>query len=353
MFQQFTILRINNSWSPLKKGDIIDIIGVSSTVDDIDLQECCKVIESTTGLIARAKYCKIQSNNRLGYINTVGSIVNNLIDAIEDKESKALWCIRGGSGANRIWRCLKDAKVNPVIVKPIIGFSDVTCLHAMLRKKLGWPVIHGVMASLNREINIKSINVNNKESLMSVANILLDNKICDVEYSDLEPINIAATNFANSIHGKMYGGNLSTISAGLGTSYGLNSSLASGKFFICEEVNSNAHQVDRYFHQLYNMGIMQKFSAVIIGDFTSFKTVSKSVDRDILHLLSSWGDLLDSLGVPVFRMPDFGHGDFNRPVPLFTSAKITSVDSKKILSIKTGASWKNGFCPCRHLSKFF
>src|ERR1043165_1079756 len=65
--------------------------------------------------------------------------------AIADKSIQAIWCLRGGYGAMRILDALdyKGMKSNP---KTLIGYSDVTALHAAFGKRSNLVTFHGPTA---------------------------------------------------------------------------------------------------------------------------------------------------------------------------------------------------------------
>lgn len=328
------------TWTPLKAGDSVDLICTSSATKGVDLEKIRSIMSEATGLNMRTKYCNAVQTNNMGYANSVGIVADDLIGAIEDPESKAIWCIRGGAGSNRLWRCIEDAGINPVKVKPIIGFSDVTSVMEMVHCRLNWPMIHGVMGMTSQEIGAVCEPLANKEeSLMGVAKILMDPKASDISYSDLEAMNMSAINLSSEIEGQICGGNLSVVCSGVGTPYGLSAKNAAGKIFAFEDVRESIHTLDRDFHQLYNAGIIQQFAAIIIGDFDQLREVTdQGVQKEIFYVISSWCDLLDPLKIPVFRMEGFGHGDRNVPIPMYTNAKIHAVENRRILSVKTGAS---------------
>ena len=65
--------------------------------------------------------------------------------ALDNPSIKAIWCARGGYGLSRIIDTL-DFTAMQSHPKWVIGFSDITVLHAALQKK-GIMSIHGPMAA--------------------------------------------------------------------------------------------------------------------------------------------------------------------------------------------------------------
>src|ERR1700753_1366223 len=62
--------------------------------------------------------------------------------AIYARDSRAVWCVRGGYGAIRIMERLQAMKP-PQRRKLLIGYSDATTLHQLLNLFWGWPSLHG------------------------------------------------------------------------------------------------------------------------------------------------------------------------------------------------------------------
>src|ERR1041384_7588708 len=65
--------------------------------------------------------------------------------AIGDREIQAIWCVRGGYGAMRILDALdyEGMRRSP---KTLIGYSDVTALHAAFGKRSNLVTFHGPTA---------------------------------------------------------------------------------------------------------------------------------------------------------------------------------------------------------------
>src|SRR6201999_2596399 len=62
--------------------------------------------------------------------------------ALFARDSRAVWCVRGGYGAIRISQRLQALKA-PRQPKLLIGYSDATTLHQLLNLFWGWPTLHG------------------------------------------------------------------------------------------------------------------------------------------------------------------------------------------------------------------
>jgi len=72
----------------------------------------------------------------------------DLVRAIEDDDIHGIWCLRGGYGAARLLPVLDDVlrqTPSDLPPKPLIGFSDITALHALWQQH-GWVSFHGPVA---------------------------------------------------------------------------------------------------------------------------------------------------------------------------------------------------------------
>ena len=234
-----------DTWQPLKKGDIIDLVAPSSAYDSKHIDAIQKVF-CKYGLQARTKYAK-QEKSPLGYSAPDEVRLEQLIKAIQDPESKAVWSIRGGAGATNLLPQLLSF-ATPKTAKPLIGFSDTTALHLFLNSKWNWSSIHGVLAEFNTEIDkTDGVSISSQSSLKAVIDILMG-VTKEVTYADLKPLNTLASN-KKEIKAKLLGGNLTLVSTSLGTPFAPNKS---PYILILEDVGNNLHQLERRVGLLWN-----------------------------------------------------------------------------------------------------
>src|SRR4051812_26304533 len=83
---------------------------------------------------------------RAGYLaGTDNQRIDDMNNALSDPMIDAIWCVRGGYGTMRILQHLDyDALTRKP--RPLIGFSDVTALHAAIGKVCGVQSYHGPTA---------------------------------------------------------------------------------------------------------------------------------------------------------------------------------------------------------------
>lgn len=142
---------------PLKPGDTIGIFAPAGPVADWGksaagglrlLQEAGFKLRLQTDLADR----------RQGYLaGSDRQRAAELHDLWRDPEVKALLALRGGYGCLRLLNLLEWELLTEAPPKLLIGFSDLTVLHAACRRRTGLITLHGPMlatlASGDRESN--------------------------------------------------------------------------------------------------------------------------------------------------------------------------------------------------------
>ena len=135
----------NLSFDPLNKGDIVDLVLPASSCTKQEYEASIDFINSL-GLKARVpKYDELVNEAEIFCSNTAKYRFNHLYEAIKAKDSKAIWCIKGGYGSAKLLSFFAKADINK-IRKLFIGFSDITMLlNYFIAKKTDLVCIHGPM----------------------------------------------------------------------------------------------------------------------------------------------------------------------------------------------------------------
>ena len=182
--------------SKLQKGDKIAIVSPATVVKE-------EYVEGAADYFRQEGYQPIVMPSAKGpafgsYAATHAARLRDLIDAIENPDIAAILCARGGYGCVHLLdahRLLAAVKRNP---KWIVGFSDVSALHA-LWLKAGVMSIHGPMA---KHITIESSDDPCTESLL---NLLSQDPIMDYSVSP------SPFNRIGKAKGELRGGNLAVL----------------------------------------------------------------------------------------------------------------------------------------------
>ncbi len=213
---------------------------------------------------------------------------------LDDRDIKAIFAARGGYGTVRIIDQLdfSSLKRSP---KWIVGFSDITVLHAHLQAELNMCSIHGQMPL--------TIPDGSKPSLESLRMALFGEAI---SYQ----FNSAEMGKDGEAIGKLIGGNLSLM-------VNLNGSVSDpdyrDKILFLEDVGEHLYAIDRLFWNLKRSGKLAQIKGLIIGGFTELKDFDPPFGQDVREIVL---DMVKEYDYPVcFDFPA-GHVSDNRALIL-------------------------------------
>ena len=136
-------------YEPLPSSSIIDLVAPGSPVTFEQIQESVAQVEAL-GFKSRLRLtgmdCIVSSSSlasgRLKLSKRTLSTDSSLVKRVlMDSGSKAIWCIRGGYGSQKLMPYIIKMK-KPMKPKIFIGYSDVTALQIFLNLKWKWPVLH-------------------------------------------------------------------------------------------------------------------------------------------------------------------------------------------------------------------
>ena len=212
--------------------------------------------------------------------------LHDLNSALRDDTIDAIWCIRGGYGMMRILDHI-DYGVICEQPKPIIGFSDITALHAAVGRRCSIISYHGPTA--RAEMSPFSRN--------SFERAVVFNE---------DPLGVAhgaRMLYPGRAQGRLMGGNLALLAALAGTPYFPD---LQGAVLVLEDVNETAYRIDRLLHQLLLSGALSHVAALAFGQFTE---CDESPDR-------LFQEFADRLKVPCLANLPIGHVDDQWTVPL-------------------------------------
>jgi len=211
--------------------------------------------------------------------------------ALDDPETSAIICARGGYGTIRIIDQLDFTafKKNP---KWIVGFSDVTILHSLLNK-LGFASIHGTMP--RHFLDESGLETENLKTLMQ---LITGEK---VSYN----ISAFKNNRTGVVAAELVGGNLSILSSLMGTRYEPDTN---GKILFLEDIDEYLYHADRMMHQLKLSGKFENLAGLVIGDFTKMKDNESPFGKTFQEIIM---DSVSEYNFPVaFGFP-IGHNKRN------------------------------------------
>src|SRR5258706_4590297 len=123
----------------LRSGEVVALVAPGGAMTDDEIEKSVSNIESL-GLRVR-----LGANLRLRrgtYAGTPYQQVEDLHAMFRDREVKAIWSGRGGSGTSVILPLL-DYRLIRAHPKVVVGFSDTTALHLAILRHSGLVTFHG------------------------------------------------------------------------------------------------------------------------------------------------------------------------------------------------------------------
>lgn len=222
---------------------------------------------------------------------------------------KAILCGRGGYGVSRIVDAL-DFSLFRKHPKWIIGFSDITVLHAHIHRNLKIASLHAPMAAAFQE---KSRSNPYTQSLLDVL-------------KGEKPVYNAKAHHLNTpgkASGVLVGGNLALLAHLCGTPSDIQTR---GKILFLEDVGEYLYNIDRMMLQLKRSGKLDGLSALIIGGFTDCKDTERPFGKKVFDIIA---EHLQSYNYPIcFDFP-VSHTKANYALVSGGNYEL-SIDSKEV-----------------------
>ena len=210
--------------------------------------------------------------------------------ALADPDVDAILCARGGYGVTRLLPRLSPETV-AAAAKPVVGFSDITALHA-LWARAGIRSYHAEMVA-----NLGRADDCFREAWVAA----LEGTCRAMEH----PVTTIAPGTAR---GRLTGGNLAVLVSLLGTPF---EPPLEGTILFLEDVGERPYRVDRMLTQATQAGWFSRCAGVALGTFTDGAPGPDGVSvEEVLQ------DCLGSLEIPVVSGICAGHVTGNQTLPL-------------------------------------
>ena len=238
----------------------------------------------------------------LGSYGNYSAVAANRLDdmrfAMTDPSVRAILCSRGGYGVVHILENLDDIDLRKD-PKWIIGFSDISALHALaIRQKVA-----SIHASMAAHIQLGIADPDNA--------MLFD--ILKGERPFTSFPSCPEYDRPGLATGRLVGGNLAVLADLIGTRFDV---FQPDTVLFIEDIAEPIYKIERILYQLRISGILPRLAGLIVGQFTDYKP-DKSYRKmeDMIHDMVATYDYPVAFNVPV------GHVDHN--IPLIESAKVT------------------------------
>jgi muramoyltetrapeptide carboxypeptidase len=246
----------------LKEKDQVAVIATAKRFSPDQLETGLRTLE-TWGLKVRPGKNIYKEHHQ--FAGTDKERLKDLQQALDNKNIKAIFCVRGGYGTNRIIDQV-DLKLFRQSPKWVSGFSDVTVLHCLLQKA-GFQSIHSTMPILFRK--------DSPDSLESLRKTLFGEKI---QYE----IKTDPLNKKGKCEGILIGGNLSILQSMIGTKTDFDSRK---KILFIEEIDEYLYRIDRMMIHLKRAGRLKNLSGLVVGHFTDVKDNEAAFGRNVKEII--------------------------------------------------------------------
>ncbi|MGB4655186.1 MAG: LD-carboxypeptidase [Bacteroidales bacterium] len=281
----------------LKTNDTVAIVAPAGNIANIDIDSAINIIKDWGFNVVEGKHLR---ESYFKYSGTVQQRTSDLQSMLDDPNIKAIFCARGGYGTIEVIDNLKfDAFVkNP---KWIVGYSDITALHAHINNVLQVETIHAIMPS-------QYSNPEAEEAVNALKDALFGKPVAYKIESSLY-------NKKGEAYGNLTGGNLSVL-------YALNSNPEDvpqlDSILFIEDVGEHLYHIDRMLINFKRSGKLSRFKGVIVGGFTDLKEDEKTFGKNVNQIILQH---LENYDIPVcFNFPA---GHFFRNMPLIMGRNIT------------------------------
>lgn len=248
--------------------------------------------------------------------------LNDLVEALEDKSVDIIWCSRGGYGCMQIIDQIPLDLVSRAN-KPVVGYSDITALHAVwqkagikslhapMMKHLGEEPTHRTTQTLREMLDYYASHRSwpQKHNLLFLKKATLFVAPCQGwSQEDLNPEETEALLDEFYSHPvPMVGGNLAVMGGLHGTTLDFN---YQDKILFIEDISESPYKIDRMLHQLKLAGIFSQIKGLVCGHFTG-------CDEDPLMPVKLWDNIrqiVEPYGIPLWLGAPIGHEIENYPV---------------------------------------
>ena len=241
---------------PLQQGDTIGLISASSATPPEKLQQAVESVEKLGFNVVVGETCRARHGYLAGSDELRAKEVNQMF---RDSAIDGVFCIRGGYGATKILPLLDFdmIKRNP---KVFAGYSDVTALHIAFNQLGNFITYHTPMPS-TEFIQSKMDDYTWNHFIHNVTN---------GDWSEHLLANPAGQPMTTLVGGEatsqLIGGNLTLVTASLGTPYEIDTK---GKILFLEDIDENEQRIDRMLTQLQLSGKLDDAAGFLLGAWTN------------------------------------------------------------------------------------
>lgn len=271
----------------LQKGDLIGIVAPASSIKPNVVEEFKNSLENLGFRVKTGKHILEEYGDLAGKDKARAEDINEMF---ADKEVKGIFSVRGGWGSARILPLIdyENIRQNP---KVLMGYSDISALLVAVYIKTGLITFHGPMGydywdSFTTNYFVQLLMENKKITFQNPPHYR--EYLCAITKGKAEGI--------------LIGGNLSVLSALVGTNY-LPKNWKECILFL-EEVSEETYRIDRMITHLQLAGILSEIKGFVFGQCKNCHPEDPPHSFTFQQVID---DHIKPLNIPSFTGAMFGH----------------------------------------------
>ena len=282
---------------PLHRGDKVAILSPASRIDPA-------LVDAAAAQLAREGFDPVVMPHAKGvcgsFSGTCEERIADLQMALEDDAVRAILCSRGGYGAVHLLPSL-DRLPASMFGKWLVGFSDITALHALWRRK-GFASLHAAMA---KHIGRGPVGFSCYEGELGIL------RGCGAHQS----FGTHIYNMCGQASGTIVGGNLAVLGGLIGTPY---DPVLPGCILFVEDIAEPIYKVERILWQLKLRGVFDSIAGLMVGQFTDYRPSADHASmEDMMERFFRPYAFPRAYGLPI------GHIEDNHPLLLGCRATLS------------------------------
>lgn len=294
----------------LKVNDTVGIISPANAMfHTVDLD----ILEETLAALGLKMKLAPHALSRYGYFGgTDEERASDVNTMFADPEVDAILAFRGGWGCNRILPRLDYSTIQQH-PKALIGYSDITGLLVAIYARTGLVTFHAPSG-------LSTWNAFTADYLRRVlfdAEAVLMTNPTETGDTLAQTENRIQTIHSGTVQGPLVGGNLTVLSALMGSDYLPD---WTGHLLFLEDIGEAVYRIDRMMTQLKLAGVLDQISGFIFGHCTNCGPDSGGYAS--LTLEEVLNDHVRPLGIPAFRGAMIGHIRDKFTVPVGITAEM-------------------------------
>jgi muramoyltetrapeptide carboxypeptidase len=250
----------------LKPGNTVGIVCPAGYLPASSIQTCVAVLAQWGYRVMQGS--TIGGNSSTYFSGTDQERLTDLQRMLDDPAVHAILCGRGGYGTGRIIEQLDFSKF---IESPkwIIGYSDITVLHAHIHRHHQIVTLHAPMATAFNGEGWKSEYIQSlREALEGISSA------CSGPDH--------AFNRLGAVTAPLVGGNLALLAHLVGTSSDMDTE---GKILFIEDIGEQLYNIDRMLYQYKRSGKLRSLAGLIVGGFTECKDTERPFGKTAYEII--------------------------------------------------------------------